>query len=167
MNRFLIDHHPDAIAKAMCDKHIVKMPTEEAQMLSHVLHHYLGEEGETMKEFTAELGLVNSPPAHAKSTLALSGRQRHAPTTCSVSICYVPCQRNTRIVTARHTSVLCCCHSSSTVLSIFPMDISASTHSVLVRAMTISRRVRYGLCKPIVTTTVGSIKQRNGAASTS
>jgi len=66
MNRFLIDHHPDAIAKAMCDKHIVKMPTEEAQMLSHVLHHYLGEEGETMKEFTAELGLVNSPPAHAK-----------------------------------------------------------------------------------------------------
>ena len=55
MNRFLIDHHPDAIAKAMCDKHIVKMPTEEAQMLSHVLHHYMGEEGETMAEFTAEL----------------------------------------------------------------------------------------------------------------
>ena len=33
MNRFLIDHHPDAIAKALCDQHIVKMPLEEAQML--------------------------------------------------------------------------------------------------------------------------------------
>ena len=65
MNRFLIDHHPDAIAKAMCDKHIVKMPTEEAQMLSHVLHHYLGEEGETMKEFTAELGLCHHPHMQA------------------------------------------------------------------------------------------------------
>jgi len=65
MNRFLIDHHPAAIAKSLCDKHIVKMPTEEAQMLSHVLHHYMGEEGENMKEFTARLGLVNSPPAHA------------------------------------------------------------------------------------------------------
>ena len=33
MNRFLIDHHPDAIAKQLCDQHIVKMPLEEAQML--------------------------------------------------------------------------------------------------------------------------------------
>ena len=33
MNRFLIDHHPDAIAKSLCDQHVVKMPLEEAQML--------------------------------------------------------------------------------------------------------------------------------------
>lgn len=33
MNRFLIDHHPAAIAKSLCDQHVVKMPLEEAQML--------------------------------------------------------------------------------------------------------------------------------------
>ena len=33
MNRFIVDHHPDAIAKQLCDQHIVKMPLEEAQML--------------------------------------------------------------------------------------------------------------------------------------
>jgi len=33
MNRFIIDHHPTAIAKQLCDQHIVKMPLEEAQML--------------------------------------------------------------------------------------------------------------------------------------
>lgn len=40
MNRFLIEHHPDAIAKSLCDKHIVKMPTEEAQMLCTTIRHY-------------------------------------------------------------------------------------------------------------------------------
>lgn len=40
MNRFLIDHHPDAIAQSLCDQHIVKMPLEEAQMLcTSVWHH--------------------------------------------------------------------------------------------------------------------------------
>lgn len=34
MNRFIIDHHPKAIASSLCDQHIVKMPLEEAQMLS-------------------------------------------------------------------------------------------------------------------------------------
>ena len=37
MNRFLIEHHPDAIAKSLCDQHIVKMPLEEAQMLCTTL----------------------------------------------------------------------------------------------------------------------------------
>ena len=40
MNRFLIDHHPDAIAKQLCDQHIVKMPLEEAQMLCTSLWHH-------------------------------------------------------------------------------------------------------------------------------
>ena len=40
MNRFLIDHHPDAIAKQLCDQHIVKMPLEEAQMLCTALWHH-------------------------------------------------------------------------------------------------------------------------------
>jgi len=40
VNRFLIDHHPDAIAKQLCDQHIVKMPLEEAQMLCTSLWHH-------------------------------------------------------------------------------------------------------------------------------
>lgn len=40
MNRFLIEHHPDAIAKSLCDKHIVKMPLEEAQMLCTAMWHH-------------------------------------------------------------------------------------------------------------------------------
>ena len=49
VNRFLIDHHPDAIAKSLCDQHIVKMPLEEAQMLCtavwHHAPHYAEKEG--------------------------------------------------------------------------------------------------------------------------
>jgi hypothetical protein len=40
MNRFIIEHHPDAIAKSLCDQHIVKMPLEEAQMLCTSLWHH-------------------------------------------------------------------------------------------------------------------------------
>jgi len=40
VNRFLIDHHPDAIAKSLCDQHIVKMPLEEAQMLCTAVWHH-------------------------------------------------------------------------------------------------------------------------------
>jgi hypothetical protein len=37
MNRFIIADTPQEIAQALCDKHVVKMPLEEAQMLSTVL----------------------------------------------------------------------------------------------------------------------------------
>ena len=47
MNRFLIEHHPDAIAKSLCDKHIVKMPLEEAQMLCTTVWHYAPEYAQT------------------------------------------------------------------------------------------------------------------------
>ena len=33
MNRFIINYSPDLIARDLCDKHVVKMPLEEAQML--------------------------------------------------------------------------------------------------------------------------------------
>ena len=33
MNRFLISYTPEWISRELCDKHIVKMPLEEAQML--------------------------------------------------------------------------------------------------------------------------------------
>lgn len=44
MNRFIVDHHPDAIARSLCDQHIVKMPLEETQMLSTAVRHYAGDE---------------------------------------------------------------------------------------------------------------------------
>ena len=56
MNRFLIDHHPAAIAKSLCDKHIVKMPLEEAQMLSFAVKRYVPDIE----------GLQGGPKAHAK-----------------------------------------------------------------------------------------------------
>ena len=37
MNRFIVDHDQVAIAQALCDQHIVKMPLEEAQMLCTAL----------------------------------------------------------------------------------------------------------------------------------
>ena len=50
MNRFLIDHHPDAIAKQLCDQHIVKMPLEEAQMLCTSLWHHAPDYAEDTAE---------------------------------------------------------------------------------------------------------------------
>ena len=40
MNIFIVDKHPSAAAKMLCDKHIVKMPLETAQMLCSVWHRY-------------------------------------------------------------------------------------------------------------------------------
>ena len=37
MNRFIIANTPQEIAQALCDKHVVKMPLEEAQMLCTVV----------------------------------------------------------------------------------------------------------------------------------
>jgi len=37
MNRFLISYTPEWIARELCDKHVVKMPLEEAQMLCTVV----------------------------------------------------------------------------------------------------------------------------------
>jgi hypothetical protein len=62
MNRFLIECHPDAIAKSLCDKHIVKMPLEEAQMLCTSLWHHA-------PEYAEEHGLYK--PVHQKHPCTL------------------------------------------------------------------------------------------------
>lgn len=62
MNRFLIDHHPIAIAKQLCDQHIVKMPLEEAQMLCTSLWHHA-------PEYAREMGLYK--PVHQKHPCTL------------------------------------------------------------------------------------------------
>ena len=40
MNIFFVDNNPETAARMLCDKHIVKMPLESAQMLSSVWHRY-------------------------------------------------------------------------------------------------------------------------------
>ena len=40
MNIFVLDYMSEDAAKMLCDKHIVKMPLESAQMLSSVWHRY-------------------------------------------------------------------------------------------------------------------------------
>ena len=46
MNRFIIENDTDAIARSLCDQHIVKMPLEEAQMLCTSLWHHAPEYAE-------------------------------------------------------------------------------------------------------------------------
>ena len=62
MNRFLIEHHPDWIARSLCDQHIVKMPLEEAQMLCTSLWHHA-------PEYAQEMGLYK--PVHQKHPCTL------------------------------------------------------------------------------------------------
>lgn len=40
MNIFILDRHPINAAEYQCDKHVVKMPLETAQMLCTVLHKH-------------------------------------------------------------------------------------------------------------------------------
>ena len=69
MNRFIIEHHPDAIAKSLCDKHIVKMPLEEAQMLCTSLWHHA-------PEYAEEQGLYK--PVHQKHPCTLWAMETQA-----------------------------------------------------------------------------------------
>ena len=58
MNIFYLDRNPKQAAEWMIDKHIVKMPTESAQMLS-TAHRYLDGEPKNF-EFTDESGKTKS-----------------------------------------------------------------------------------------------------------
>ena len=69
MNRFLIDHHPDAIAKQLCDQHIVKMPLEEAQMLCTAVWHHA-------PDYAKEHGLYK--PVHQKHPCTLWAMENRA-----------------------------------------------------------------------------------------
>ena len=69
MNRFLIDHHPDAIAKQLCDQHIVKMPLEEAQMLCTAVWHHA-------PDYAEEHGLYK--PVHQKHPCTLWAMENRA-----------------------------------------------------------------------------------------
>ena len=72
MNIFVLDRDPKTAAYMMCDKHVVKMILESAQMLSAVLDHqykkeYRGGDGSVIEQF----GLPGYPKAHAKHPCTL------------------------------------------------------------------------------------------------
>jgi len=62
VNRFIIADTPQEIAQALCDKHVVKMPLEEAQMLCTVVRRY-------DPDFADKHGLYKT--AHAKHPCTL------------------------------------------------------------------------------------------------
>ena len=50
MNIFVLDDDPKLAAQYHCDQHVVKMPTETAQMLSFILRHY-GDQNDLLMNF--------------------------------------------------------------------------------------------------------------------
>jgi len=73
MNRFIVANTPQEIAQALCDKHVVKMPLEEAQMLCTVVRQ------------------ANRTVWHMPSIHAHCGQDRHVPTTCLLTAYGKPC----------------------------------------------------------------------------
>jgi len=69
MNRFLIESDPDAIARSLCDQHIVKMPLEEAQMLCTSIWHHA-------PEYAEEHGLYK--PVHQKHPCTLWAKRNRS-----------------------------------------------------------------------------------------
>ena len=76
MNIFVLDRNPKIAAYMMCDKHVVKMILESAQMLSAVLDcQYKDEYKGSDKPVIEQFGLPGYPKAHAKHPCALWARQ--------------------------------------------------------------------------------------------
>ena len=89
MNRFIINYSPDLIARDLCDKHVVKMPLEEAQMLCTSVRLHAPEYPKT--------GLYR---AVHRSTHAYG--QGYLVPTMNLTEIFVGCARHTTD-TARHT----------------------------------------------------------------
>lgn len=96
MNRFLIEIHPGRIAKSLCDKHIVKMPLEEAQMLSHALHRYLAKGDEDFATFNKREGLQNGPKNHGKHPCTIWAGDTRANYTYSLAMLEEMCAEYTK-----------------------------------------------------------------------
>ena len=76
MNIFVLDRNPRTAAYMMCDKHVVKMILESAQMLSAVIDYqykdeHRGGDGPVIEQY----GLPGYPKDHAKHPCTLWARQ--------------------------------------------------------------------------------------------
>ena len=76
MNIFVLDRDPSKAAHMMCDKHVVKMILESAQMLSAVLDYQYRSDrkGESNDPVIKTYGLPGYPRAHAKHPCTLWAR---------------------------------------------------------------------------------------------
>jgi hypothetical protein len=86
MNRFIIEQDVDSIAKSLCNKHIVKMPLEEAQMLSFAIKRYAPDIE----------GLQNGPKAHAKHPCTIWAGDNRMNYRYSLSLLTSMCKEYTR-----------------------------------------------------------------------
>lgn len=81
MNIFALNEDPNLAAEDCCDKHVVKMPIECAQMASMVLDtNYMEQYRGSVNSPSAQLGLPQYPKAHLKhpSTLwAMESRSNY------------------------------------------------------------------------------------------
>lgn len=77
MNIFVLDRDPKVAAFMMCDKHVVKMILESAQMLSAVLDCQYDDKhrGESNDPVIKTFGLPGYPKAHAKHPCTLWARE--------------------------------------------------------------------------------------------
>lgn len=66
MNIFILDKNPKIAAEMMCDKHVVKMIVESAQILSAVVDGNYKNEHRGLGRPSEQLGLPQYPKAHAK-----------------------------------------------------------------------------------------------------
>jgi len=68
LNIFVLDRNPVTAANMQCDKHIVKMIIESAQMLSATVdvNYKVHLRGDVTKKPSEQLGLPGYPPAHVK-----------------------------------------------------------------------------------------------------
>ena len=68
MNIFVLDRNPITAANMQCDKHVVKMIIESAQMLSATVdvNYKVHLRGDATKKPSEQLGLPGYPPAHVK-----------------------------------------------------------------------------------------------------
>lgn len=77
MNIFVLDRDPKVAAFMMCDKHVVKMILESAQMLSAVLDCQYDDKhrGESNDPVIKTFGMPGYPKAHAKHPCTLWARK--------------------------------------------------------------------------------------------
>jgi len=69
MNRFIINYSPELCARDLCDKHVVKMPLEEAQMLCTTVRLHA-------PEYAEEVGLYRA--VHQKHPCTIWAGQTRA-----------------------------------------------------------------------------------------
>ena len=95
MNRFLINYSPELCARDLCDKHVVKMPLEEAQMLCTTVRLHA-------PEYAEEVGLYRA--VHQKHPCTIWAGQTRANYLYSLDMFREMCREYTHRYSKVHAS---------------------------------------------------------------